>query len=849
MADPHNHTHQRRHTPRRRAWATLAIGALLATLLTIAAAPAAVAVPRMADAQATWKACLGPATGDAGFTDVADTNTHATNINCLAYYGITTGRTADTFSPDSNVTRGQMALFLTRAAKAADIDLGDVMDQGFTDLDGRAEERVHAINRLAAKNIMPGRTADTFDPDAHVTRAEMAQHLFQFLYLAVDEVIIDRIPDSIEENMDGVGHIELNDDDGDGRGEPVDDYFGDVRQSKPRHIDDIVGAIYELGVTNGTNTQVGANGTFEPDAHVTRAQMASFIMRTLGHTNLRPAGITAQHTTDTTQVSVRTDDFTPVEDARVEVFSSNYPDDAFDSDGECSTRWVIDAFAPSFDTCSIDVGDTLTDAHGNAEFPVGSGLGNQLTIQCTGTKPGGSESEYMNAYTLMTGSRTDNADYTAWAWTGDLDADVDEDTQLFEVEDANAKTSRREATHAVLKGGNPDVVKMGETLRYTIQLATESMGMYSAAGPSSGENYAFDVTVEKITETTGDGDDPEFGVISASDTAEFNRSLARLVQLRTTRHTPDSSGLITIDITNPDPRRFGPTEASRNNADVRVELSVRPAPGNSLTVVNRAGMDPTPDDNIVTAPWEVFSDNPAIAHKLSSMAGAEWRLLGSGSNRNSVNIAVTDQYGDAYRNTAYSVKIDPGSTEDDGDTTDRNEGVATGVVNNSGKSQLSYNKGSADGHEGATGEDVAVSGELPQVDENDQPATALYPLTGTVTVYWANRGEKNDDDNQYVLLGDARANELIIDVSDNPGDATAASERQPMAYSFGDDDKFVVEGEVVTMAQFEEIISSPQIVIKGAMLSWDDYDRNRRSDEATWRLSGLLCKPATGSSD
>ena len=57
-------------------------------------------------------------------------------------------------------------------------------------------------------------------------------------------------------------------------------------------------------------------GTFEPFVPVTRAQMASIIMRALGHTNLRPAGVTAQSTFDRTQVSVRDEDFAPVVDAR-----------------------------------------------------------------------------------------------------------------------------------------------------------------------------------------------------------------------------------------------------------------------------------------------------------------------------------------------------------------------------------------------------------------------------------------------------------------------------------------------------------------------------------------------------
>ena len=63
------------------------------------------------------------------------------NINCLAYYEITTGKTDDTFDPNGSVTRSQMALFLARAADAAGIDLGDAMDMGFTDIGDADNER------------------------------------------------------------------------------------------------------------------------------------------------------------------------------------------------------------------------------------------------------------------------------------------------------------------------------------------------------------------------------------------------------------------------------------------------------------------------------------------------------------------------------------------------------------------------------------------------------------------------------------------------------------------------------------------------------------------------------------
>ena len=352
-------------------WAVLAVGAVIASILAVGASPA-VATVHEPDAEATWSACLGPATEDHGFTDVAMGNTHYENINCLAYYEITLGKTADTFDPRGNVTRSQMALFLTRAASAAGVDLGDAMDEGFTDIDMDSAARRSAINRLAANGIMEGRTATTFEPDGLVTRADMAQHLFALLDLARDEIYIDDLPRSVD--GDDAGRIELNDFDGTRTGQRVDDYFGDARRTVPAHVDDVIGAMYELGITEGTNGRVGEFGTFEPEATVTRAQMASFIMRTLGHSELRPVGLTAQSTYTETQISVRNADFEPVLNARVELFSTGYAANAFTRGGQCIDRYVhVDRDNPGHEACQIDGGDTRTDIEGNAELKPGLG--------------------------------------------------------------------------------------------------------------------------------------------------------------------------------------------------------------------------------------------------------------------------------------------------------------------------------------------------------------------------------------------------------------------------------------------------------------------------------------------
>ena len=101
------------------------MGALVASLLAVGSAPAGAAEIKTGEdnkaepsVEADFSACVGDALDDAGFTDLGSLEAAVDDINCLAYYGITTGRTADTFDPDSNVRRSNMALFLYRAVTA-----------------------------------------------------------------------------------------------------------------------------------------------------------------------------------------------------------------------------------------------------------------------------------------------------------------------------------------------------------------------------------------------------------------------------------------------------------------------------------------------------------------------------------------------------------------------------------------------------------------------------------------------------------------------------------------------------------------------------------------------------------
>ena len=68
-------------------------------------------------------------------------------------------------------------------------------------------------------------------------------------------------------------------------------------------------------------------------------------------------------------------------------------------------------------------------------------------------------------------------------------------------------------------------------------------------------------------------------------------------------------------------------------------------------------------------------------------------------------------------------------------------------------------------------------------------------------------------------------------------------------------DNFAVEGERVTIDQFEEILNSPLVDLSGpdgpddempadnATLTWAGFDHTSDDRHAIWRLNGLTCRP------
>ena len=307
---------------------------------------------------ATYSACPAGLIPAAGFSD-----TTAAAVNCIAYYGITKGTTATTYSPFDTVTRWQMALFLTRMASVSGIVLGTGADQGFTDIVGKSSEIRTAINQIKQLGITVGKTATTFAPDDNVTREEMALFIARFLTNATAG------PGGNTEYVSGSSGPKVI------KSIDTDHNFTDMTSLNLWESQTSIASLWNLGVTD-----VQSQTTYEPHVNMTRASMATFMTNALAHTNARPAGLVMQASTYRVSgapavdvaITYRTDGFAPIPSVLVDTFKFVNSVVAtvtnFNTDGTCTGYVTV---VTDGSKCQVSASDQSTDANGNYSFQVG----------------------------------------------------------------------------------------------------------------------------------------------------------------------------------------------------------------------------------------------------------------------------------------------------------------------------------------------------------------------------------------------------------------------------------------------------------------------------------------------
>ena len=165
----------------------------------------------------------------------------ASYVDYLYTAGITTGYTDGTFRPNQNITRAQFAVMLYRYLGLSDADYADVT-LPFADLGSIADYAIPAVKALYSEGIINGTTGSDgqlyFNPNGSLTRAQAA-------------AMIGRTQEK------GYATTELT--------------FTDAA-SIPSYATYYIQTMVAQGVISGYT-----DGTFKPNANITRGQMAKIL--------------------------------------------------------------------------------------------------------------------------------------------------------------------------------------------------------------------------------------------------------------------------------------------------------------------------------------------------------------------------------------------------------------------------------------------------------------------------------------------------------------------------------------------------------------------------------------------
>ncbi len=446
----------------RRQTAVLTALALVASVLVAVPVSAADPEPSL---PATFDACVGDAAADAGFTDVPEGHANAGDIDCIAYYGVTRGTSASTYSPLMSVNREHMALFLIRLAGLVGIDVPPAGDSGFSDIGDLSDESQAAISQLAQLEITTGTSDTTYSPGDSVRRDHMA-------------LFISRLMNKMDPmEVDGTSYGSVPDDVDDLASDDVGSPFTDL-DSVTKSAYDAITDLYELGVASGIS-----DTAYGPSTLITRASMAEFMAAVLDHSNARPQGVSVQADGATgfgaidpvLVVSHRGDMFVLTEDTSVTYF---YTGNATSGDSDSNSVSLTDegtCAAPADCTSDSDV----TDEHGNFSIEKDVAEGREITY---------------------------------YVWVRDDDEEFDKDDVAYRSIDLSSST---DATHAAVESdindnADPNTVDADVTDSVTLTVQLKD-GETDSAGDVAKSEVKFTITWKRGEDDSADGvlDDAE----------------------------------------------------------------------------------------------------------------------------------------------------------------------------------------------------------------------------------------------------------------------------------------------------------------------------------------------------
>jgi uncharacterized repeat protein (TIGR01451 family) len=185
------------------------------------------------------------------YSDRADAGVHARNVDCITWAGLALGFTDNTYRPNLQVSRAQMASFVARLVRKAGVSMPAHPADAFPGDDGQVHEL--DINQLFAVGVLDGTTGEqgsfygVADP---MRRDDMAKILFNAFRLITGSPL-PAGPNAFTDDTNG----------GDPHGAGTNDEAA-------------INALFQANVVFGTG-----DGQYNPTGSVSRAQFASFFVR------------------------------------------------------------------------------------------------------------------------------------------------------------------------------------------------------------------------------------------------------------------------------------------------------------------------------------------------------------------------------------------------------------------------------------------------------------------------------------------------------------------------------------------------------------------------------------------
>jgi hypothetical protein len=300
------------------------LAGVIAGALVLGIVPFAFPASSQTDAEAVLRdirvnACPVDDVPEDGFTDIAEGALFEFEVDCVAWYNVTSGATETTYNPLGNVSRGQMATFIANLIDYVDDGALDAVDDDTdafpceSDPDEFADATHLAnVQRLADAKIVRGGPAglplDCYGPSLRVSREQMASFINQAQTFLGEEIepaevaamqvgdttttlpdvtttipdvtttipdVTTTIPDVTTTIPDVTTTIPDVTTTTVPAGPTFDNFFDDDDDSV-HHTN--INAIASEGIVIGTSDR-----TYSPERDITRQQMAAFLARKLDY--------------------------------------------------------------------------------------------------------------------------------------------------------------------------------------------------------------------------------------------------------------------------------------------------------------------------------------------------------------------------------------------------------------------------------------------------------------------------------------------------------------------------------------------------------------------------------------